>query len=46
MDLLGWKWNVSIDSFLDPDGKKLNFTSRENDGENMSVSFFRYMETR
>ena len=45
-DLLRGKWNVLIDSFLDPDEKKLNFTSREKDGEKMSISFFRYLETK
>ena len=43
-DLLRGKWNVRIDSFLDPDEKKLNFTSREKDGDKMSVSFIRYLE--
>ena len=45
-DLLRGKWNVLIDPLLDPDEKKLNFTSREKDGETMSVSFIRYLETR
>ena len=36
-DLLRGKWNFLIDSFLDPDEKKLNFISREKDGEKMSV---------
>jgi len=45
-DLLRGKWNVLIDSFLDPDEKKLNFTSREKDGEKMSVSFIRYLDVK